>query len=117
MIPFGDKTVTLLHRQGDGYRRYVLTGCSWRMASASLMDGNTKRKTIETTCRIPEGQIKPAVGDVLALGDVNAEAKDEIELVRLLEALRVGGKAAFRVRRVKDNAQGAPIPHYAAIGE
>lgn len=117
MIPFGDKTVTLLHRTESGYARHVLAGCSWRMANVRALDGTTMRRTLETTCRIPAGQVMPAPGDLLVLGAANLQAGNEIELVRLLESLRGGGRAAFRVLRVKDNAQGAPLPHYAAIGE
>lgn len=117
MIPFGDKTVTLLHRTENGYARHVLTGCSWRMASVRTLDGTTMRRTIETTCRIPAGQIMPVPGDLLVLGTASLQAGNEIELVQLLESLRGNGRAAFRVLRVKDNTQDAPLPHCAAIGE
>lgn len=117
MIPFGDKTVTLLHKSAAGYKCIVLTGCSWRMASVRSHDSNAARNTIETTCRIPYGQTKPFPGDLLVLGDARIQAKNDIELVRVMEAQQGIGRAAFRVLRVKDNAGGAPLPHYAAIGE
>ena len=47
----------------------------------------------------------------------NVDAVSDIELVRLRESCNRIGKPAFRVQRVKNNANGAPMPHYAAIGE
>ena len=116
MIPYGCETVTLCHRSGAGYARHVLHGCSWRQARVRSVNGLAVSYSDETTCRIPAGQQMPDAGDVLILGDVNVQASSEIELVRQLEALRDGGAAAFRVRTVRDNSRGAPMPHYAATG-
>ena len=116
MIPNGKMNATLLHLEGDGYRLYSLNGCSWRMANVRTAEGNIVSNSVETTCRIPHPQQKPSVGDLLILGQRNVEAKDEIALVRLMNALNASGIPAFRVQRVKDNSIGAPLPHYAAIG-
>lgn len=117
MIPFGNQTVTLLHREGNAYKRYILNGCSWRQANVRMLNGTAIASTMETTCRIPASQKKPDPEDLLVLGTVKADAKNEIELVRLMGRLRGEGKAAFRATRVKDNSLGTPMPHYAAIGE
>lgn len=117
MIPFGVHTVTLLHRESAGYVRSVAHGCSWRMREVSTITDNARRRTIETTCRMPVDGVKPVPGDLLIMGDVQASANSETALVRLLCQLKSNGIAAFRVNRVLDNAGGAPIPHYAAFGE
>lgn len=116
MIPFGKHTVTLLHRESNTYVRYTLTGCSWRMADVRTLVDNALTHTVETTCRIPHTQQAPSVGDLLILGDSDVSAGSDIEVSRLRDALCLAGKPAFRVQRVKNNANGAPMPHYAAIG-
>lgn len=116
MIPFGNHTVTLLHREGNTYVRYTLTGCSWRMADVRTLVDNALLHNVETTCRIPHTQQAPSVGDLLILGDSDVSAGSDIEVSRLRDALCLAGKPAFRVQRVKNNANGAPMPHYAAIG-
>lgn len=117
MIPFGNHAVTLLRREGGAYKRYVLTGCSWRDSAARMLNGEAIAITMETTCRIPAGQKVPQPGDLLVLGTVKAAANSEIELVRLMQKLREDGYAVFRVSRVKDNSRGAPMPHFAVTGE
>lgn len=116
MIPFGNETVTILHRSGAGYVRGVLTNCSWRSAKVRSANGTAVAKSEDTTCRIPAGQIMPDVGDVLILGEVEAAAGSEIELVRLLDGMRRDGVRAIRVTQVRDNSRCAPMPHYAVTG-
>lgn len=116
MIPFGNSTVTLLHKSANGYRRYTLTGCSWRMTESRSMIDKTRETSMQTTCRIPADQQAPLPGDLLILGKTNASADSEIDLVRLLDALRLAGKPAFRIQSVKDNRLNAPMPHWAAMG-
>lgn len=116
MIPFGRESVTILHRSEAGYARSVLTGCSWRSAKLRSMIGMAAEKSEGTLCRIPADQLMPDVGDVLILGDVDAAADSEIELVRLLDSLRRDGVRTIRVTQVRDNSRGAPLPHYAVTG-
>lgn len=116
MIPFGRETVTVLHRWNGGYFPYTLRGCSWRSAKTRSANGTAVDKSEDTTCRIPAGQTMPDVGDVLILGEVEAAAGSEIELVRLLDSLRGDGVRAIRVTQVRDNSRGAPLPHYAVTG-
>lgn len=116
MIPFGNQTVTLLHRRNDSYKRYVLSGCSWHESASRTMNDTAMQLSLETTCRIPYGQQMPVTGDLLILGSVNAAADSEIDLIRLMQGLREGGKSVFRVQQVRNNALGLPIPHYAAAG-
>lgn len=117
MIPFGVHTVTILHKVSGGYERHVVSGCSWRMMEVRTLLDTARRATLETTCRIPATAVKPCAGDLLILGEHACEAGSEIEIVRLCEQLKLEGVSAFRATRVKDNADGAPMPHYAAIGE
>lgn len=117
MIPFGSHTVTLLHKTAEGYVRHVLTGCSWHSTKTRTLSGSDIVITTETTCRIPATQQKPDTGDLIALGNVEASAGNEIELVRLMQSLRNSGIAVFRVLSMKNNALGVPMPHYAATGE
>ena len=116
MIPFGRETVTVLHRSGGGYTPYVLAGCSWRSTRSRSVNGTAVDKSEDTTCRIPAGQTMPEVGDVLILGEVDAAAGSEIELVRLLDGMRSDGVHAIRVTQVRENSRCAPIPHYAVTG-
>ena len=116
MIPFGDKTITLLHKAAEGYERHSISGCSWRSTDVRTLSGTSIVCTVETTCRIPPGNIIPIPGDLIAIGNIDVSARNEIELVRAMQKLRESGISVFRVERVKDNAQGAPIPHYAATG-
>lgn len=116
MIPFGTNTVTLLHREGDVYKRYTLRNCTWRQVAVRRIDSGVMETTLETICRIPAGQKKPDTGDLLALGEAKIAAKNEIELVRLMQRMQEQGKSAMRILRVKDNSGGFPLPHYAASG-
>lgn len=116
MIPFGGETITLLHAEDGGYRRYILNGCSWRSGRSRTVADNTAETILETTCRLPSGKVIPREGDLMIRGEVKAEAKNEIELVHLMDRLRREGMSAVRVRRVRDNAGDAPMPHYAATG-
>ena len=86
MIPFGNRSVTLLHKTADGYQAVALTGCSWQDAAAQTMGDKSVTRTAETTCRIPAGQQKPAPGDLLVLGEAEVAARNEVELIRLREA-------------------------------
>ena len=99
MIPFGRETVTVLHRSNAGYVRDVLTNCSWRSAKTRSANGTAVDKSEDTTCRIPAGQTMPDVGDVLILGEVDAAADSEIELVRLLDGMRRDGVLGERTRK------------------
>lgn len=117
MIPFGDKTVTLLHKGSEGYERHALTGCSWKSTDVRSLSGSSIVVTTETSCRVPAGQQIPDAGDLIVLGDVSVSAAGEIELVRLMQQLRDSGIEVFRVLRVKNNALGVPMPHYAVSGE
>ena len=116
MIPFGDKTVTVLHRTGSSYMPYILHGCSWRAAKIRSVNGAAVERSPETTCRIPAGQTIPDVGDVMILGAYNIKADGEIALVRLLNELLNSGVQAMRVMIVRDNSKGVPMPHYAVTG-
>ena len=116
MIPFGDNTVTLLHRADGGYTPYILRGCSWRFSKIRSVNGTAVARSPEISCRIPAGQTMPDVGDVLILGAYDLDAVDgEITLVRLLNALMESGAQAMRATQIRDNS-GAPMPHYAVTG-
>lgn len=116
MIPFGNQTVTLFHKANSAYTRYVLSNCSWRQKSIRAVSDDAVIYTIETVCRIPSGQQKPAAGDLLVLGANNATASNDVEVSRLRDSVNSSGGAAFRVQFVKDNTN-APIPHFCAAGE
>lgn len=115
MIPFGNRTVTLLHKAETGYERHILSGCSWRTGNEKVLSIDTVIYTERTTCRIPPKFPQPSPGDLLILGEVEAEAKREIELLPLMDSLRKRGIRVFRVQSCADNT-GGPIPHYAATG-
>ena len=115
MIPFGNHTVTLYHKDQNGYTSYTISGCSWRSANERSLDNGATVITERTTCRIPANYICPRAGDLLVLGNEKAEIKSEIDLVRHMEKLRNQGFHAFRVQACADNS-GAPLPHFAATG-
>lgn len=116
MIPFANDTVTLYRKADGGYMPCVIMNCSFKHTKQRSTTERAESIYGETVCRIPPGNIKPEPGDVIALGVHGGAAKNEIDLVRMLERLRPDG--AFRVQSVSDNARpGVPIPHYAARGE
>ena len=118
MIPFGNHVVTMLHHNGSAYVRETISGCSWKSTNDRALSDGATIITERTTCRIPPRYTRPVSGDLLILGDVSASAKNEIELVRLMESLRQRGYRAFRVQSCADNTcAGVPLSHYAAIGE
>lgn len=116
MIPFGNHTVTLLHKTPSGYKRYSMNGCSWKSTNERTLIDGAAVISERTTCRIPPQYTKPAPGDLLILGNVQAAAAGDIELVQLMERLRSAGYRVFRVESCADNSAGVPLPHYAAIG-
>lgn len=116
MIPFGFQTVTLLHKTDGGYARHTLTGCSWMDSTERTLSEGAMFRTQKTTCRIPGDQQKPSVGDLLILGDVTAQAKNDVEAVRLRESLERDRTPVFRVQTVSDNTRTGLLPHYAAEG-
>ena len=121
MIPFGQESVTLYHREETAdaqgrttltWRRILLDGCSWRHAARySLSNAD------EVVCRVPAGQMRPSVGDGMILGSVDDEVGSAVALAELLAAHRQQGRA-FRVAAVNDNVRkGFPLAHYAARGK
>lgn len=119
MIPFGGETVTLFRRattikngkSAETWERRVLTGCSWRRTMRDrLVDGAVFRTT-EVICRIPSGQLVPALGDLLVRGGCS-ESPSTAREIALLEK---SGIDAFRVVSVSDNSFG-PLPHIVVRG-
>lgn len=126
MIPFGNQSVILLARtrtvgkdgrSRDEWTQHTLTGCSWRAFRIQNVDTNAVRTVSETICRIPVGQRRPEVGDVLILG-ARGTSKEALTAHRVNELLENNrGTDAFRVESVRDNAMpGFPAPHYVAKG-
>ena len=117
MIPFGDHTVTLVHKAKKGYTRTILEGCSWKSTIERTLQENSTVLTERTTCRVPPGYRKPEPGDVMILGKVtDIRVQNEIDLIELLEDLRGYGYRVFRVQACADNSGNVPLPHYAATG-
>ena len=115
MIPFGNHAITLFHKNGAMYDRYVLTGCSWRSGKERSLIENAVVITETTICRMPPECPKPDPGDLLVLGVIDEVPEGEIALVQLMERLRTDGYRVFRIRSCSDNT-GAPLAHYAATG-
>ena len=116
MIPFGIHTVTLYHKDGSGYTKYVLTRCSWRPKDVHSYADNALTHTVETTCRFSSDMQKPSAGDLFVLGECTETVSSDIEASRLRDRIIREGGQAFRATAVSDNANGAPLPHYAATG-
>lgn len=117
MIPFAGDTATLFRLAEGRAERILMRGCSWRRVRARSMEDGEMRYGEESCCRIPAEYPPPRAGDVLMRGEVEGAFANRIELIRLMEAHRSRGGAAFIVERVSDNARpGTPIPHYAARG-
>lgn len=116
MIPFGTHTVTLLYKTDDGYSKALLSGCSWKDKTEHTLSEGALIRAQTTVCRIPASETKPSPGDLLILGDVEAQADSAAEAVRLREALEKAGTPVFRVQTVKDNSRTGILPHYAAEG-
>ena len=120
MIPFGNQTVTLLKRvekQENGrtkvaHTAHVLTGCSWQRTAGWPQYDTEQRRTESVVCRIPSGNIAPAPGDYLFLGNIKADR----DPAALMDAYRATG--AVRITSVNDRtAPGTPLPHYVARGD
>lgn len=116
MIPFGTHIVTLYHAENPGYSIHTLVNCSWRSANERTLQDGATVITERTTCRIPPQYTCPVPGDLLVLGVVVEPVDNEITLVHFMEQLREEGYRAFRVQSCANNANGAPLPHYAATG-
>lgn len=120
MIPFGNKTVTLVHRETSKdengrskivYRKYTLSGCSWKVIEAATgIEGAFPQKPT-AVCRIPATQQKPAVGDVLILGKHSGDIASSTDVANLLESDDV-----FKIASVGDNSMNGIMPHYACKG-
>lgn len=115
MIPFGNKTVTLYHRENGKYTAYALGGCSWTQKRVRTISDGAIVASLETVCRIPNDQQKPAVGDLLVLGSSDAKAENDIAISRLRDSVNLSGGSAFRVQTVKDNECTA-LAHFCATG-
>lgn len=117
MIPFGKYTVTVLHRiSGDTWTPCVVQNASWSQRSVRVIADGDARMTMETTCRIPYGNVMPDAGDVIVFGTCADGAENDIALAKLLQRYRAQG--AFRVQSVANNAlPGTPLAHYCAKGE
>ena len=124
MIPFGNETVTLVHRVQEqidnktqvNYERHLLTGCSWQRIHRYNREGDVLVPAEGVTCRVPVGQTRPNPGDLLILGNVAVVVNTGADFQSLIEHHRNNG-GAFVVASISDNARpGMPMPHYAARG-
>ena len=124
MIPFGNSTVTMIKRveiteNGKtkvGYKRYVLSGCSWKQKTIWRQIGTDMQLAAEVTCRIPLNQPAPVMGDYLFLGDVRLDITSVSSLNAAITLHRKTG--VMRVASVANNALlGIPMPHIAARGD
>lgn len=116
MIPFGTHIVTLYHKENGSFGRHILVNCSWRSSNERRLENGATVITERTTCRIPPQYTCPVPGDLLVLGVVDDDATNEIAIVRLMQRLQEQGYRAFRVESCANNANGVPLPHYAATG-
>lgn len=132
MLPFGNETVTLVHRSETvisgkthvSYSKTTLTGCSWRRKRRIRKSDNSRVNSDnaflggeEIICRVPAGQEIPRTGDLMILGEVAVTVTSGADYQGLIEQFKDAG-GAFVVTSVADNArQGMPMPHYAARGE
>lgn len=124
MIPFGNSTVTLIRRVETtvngktkvGYKRHVLSGCSWKQKTIWRQIGTDMQLAAEVVCRIPLNQTAPATGDYLFLGDVRLDITSVSSLNAAISLHRKTG--VMRVASVANNGLfGVPMPHIAARGD
>lgn len=122
MVPFGNKTVTLVKRHANringklntAYSKHIVKNCSWSQAARWVLYGDEKRLVTEITCRIPAGQAVPQADDYVFLGVIR-ENIETTEDVRRAMANHKG--EAVQVQYVADNAHNAlPMAHYACRG-
>lgn len=123
MIPFGNAIVTLVKRiekvtngkTAVSYEKHTLTGCSWKKSATRYLNDTDAIRREEITCRVPEGQMMPEIGDCLFLGTPEFDATNAKTLSEALEKHRCTG--AIRVTSISDNARpGMPMRHIAARG-
>lgn len=122
MIPFGNETVTLIKRAETvvdgktkvGYKKYILTGCSWKRSATRFLNDTDAVRREEITCRIPAGQMTPEIGDCLFLGTPRLSITNA---KTLSEAMEKHKGSAMRITSVSDNTRpGLPLRHIAARG-
>lgn len=114
MIPFGNQIVTLFHHAADGYRRYTLTGCSWRSSHGRSLYDNAMQsnRSIVCSCRYPADQMRASEGDVFVRGIVTDTITSGTQIAALMEKYKDRG--AFICHTFADNsAGGMPMPHFA----
>ena len=120
MIPFGNKTVTLIHRNiskgADGksvvsYTVSRLQGCSWKFTKSAKHDDGAFIDHPSMICRIPVGQKVPDVGDILMLGVYNKPIADSAAFTAVLE-----NENAMKVESIGDNSLNGVLPHYVCKG-
>ncbi len=120
MIPFGNKTVTLVHREtskdANGrsiitYVKYTLSGCSWKAVKAAAGTEGAFPQKPTVICRIPATQQKPEVGDVLILGKYSENISSSTDAAKILES-----DNAVKVASVGDNSLNGVLSHYACKG-
>ena len=93
MIPFGNETVTLVHRTEStvngrkqaAYSVEMLTGCSWRRTRQWVRMGEVLTPADTVTCRIPADQTRPGTGDLLILGSASVTVNSGADFQRLIE--------------------------------
>lgn len=122
-IPFGNETVTLIHKTSteDMYSRthieYVkilLTECSWIRTQKQHKDDAVHVPSEVIICRIPPDQKAPHVGDMLILGNYTGSIANGQDFQRVIEGMK-GNGGAFLVASVSDlNRPGFPLPHIKA---
>lgn len=125
MIPFGDEVATLIRRgettDADGrhhavYTKHILVGCSWRTKVQINRDDLVHKIGTSVLVRIPAGQMRPSVGDLLIRGLYTQAVTSSIEYDGIVKSICPNGDA-FMVAGVTDNTSSAsPIPHYKAYG-
>ena len=83
MRPLFSDTVTVYHREGDAFVRYVLHGVQWRQKVERLNDNGRLSMVTVTGVTIPESvETVVGVGDVLILGEA-AELTQEYTIAQL----------------------------------
>lgn len=112
MIPFGDKVVTLYHREDGSITRHALCGCSWRAKRTRTMVDGAAMIGDEIVCRYSEGRTA-AVGDLFVLGTAEDTPASAIDFAGIIE--KHPGEA-FVCESFADYSHTGVIPHYCARG-
>ncbi len=106
--PLFSDTVTVYHREGDLFTRYVLCGVQWRQKTERLNDNGRLSTVTVTSVTVPEDvSMTVRAGDVLVLGEA-AELTQEYGIAQMKKDY----PTYCTVKSITDNTRRSRLKHW-----